>query len=96
MIVLQPLPDGMATYVVFPKDYSIKSFINFIEANTAVRHVVSPLREGNYWWHKNHKLVQAYGLEIVTDYTVDSSLVMDYCKLFEEEYCYAEDYFIDR
>lgn len=96
MIVLQKVPKLTSAIILFPDNYCTKSFVNYIEAHAGYKLEITPIWSGNSWWGKHCNLITRYGLSKFTDRVVDIELTINYCHLFEEEYCYAENNYIDR
>jgi hypothetical protein len=77
--------------VVFPQDYDVKTFINFIYTRKQQLYTITSIGNGD-WIRNNKQLVDKYNLTKVLAPSVNLEDVMEYCKIFDEEVIYAKDY----
>ena len=77
--------------VVFPRDYDVNTFINFISTRSKQRYTVTVVGDG-HWIQNNKLIVDEYKLNRVLSPSVNLEDVLEYCKIFDEELIYAKDY----
>lgn len=77
--------------VVFPRDYDVKTFINFIFTRSEQLYTITSIGNGD-WIRNNKPIVGEYKLTKVLTPSVTLEDVLEYCKIFDEEVVYAKDY----